>query len=511
MTLTRNFKFTEDRVSDEELADRLSHFGYKFLWFAQHGYIPHYFQMLFHSLRHETGRLLRFRHLVAGRRGGKTVSAAWETLFYCMNPAFFHMDAHGLVSDRPLHVWVLTKDYPTGRAAWRTFLEATRTAGLTHGVEFKMNKGDRFFEFENGSLVEFKTADDPESLRGAGLDILWMDEAAFIPNADAYNVARPALSDHSGLVLTTTTPSGKNWLYSTFWSDLALDDEHMGRVEYRSIDNPYFPREEWEYLLKTYHPLLFKQEYMAAFDSMAGKELPGEWLKYYTTGDPGPDQIGVPRMEDNKREYNLRYFIGVDPAISLADDADRFAMALIGVTKDSSQVYLVDLFVGRIPFPEQVDIVGEWFQKWRNRGLGVAFIGVEAVAYQNALVQQLERLPTLPPIVPIFSKGKKFERILRMAPLFKLGKVRIREDQRDFIDEWLDYDSTVKNPHDDCLDAVEIALSAAGALIPNIKEAPVIWDDKPIADVNELALRDLPGSTHNSGRGVFDEMFGDNW
>jgi hypothetical protein len=54
-------------------------------------------------------------------------------------------------------------------------------------------------------------------------------------------------------------------------------------VEYRSLDNPYFLKEEWEAAKLDLHPMLFRQEFMASFDSMAGKELSGDWLKYYDT------------------------------------------------------------------------------------------------------------------------------------------------------------------------------------------------------------------------------------
>jgi hypothetical protein len=36
---------------------------------------------------------------------------------------------------------------------------------------------------------------------------------------------------------------------------------------------------------RDYHPLMFKQEYLAMFDAMAGVELSGEWLHYYVMKD----------------------------------------------------------------------------------------------------------------------------------------------------------------------------------------------------------------------------------
>lgn len=487
--------------SSDELMQQIARYPLKFAWFFGQGYKPHNWQTLFHTLTNpDTDRLCRFRHLVAGRRGGKTLSAAWEMLFYLLHPEQFHIDAHGQESQRPLTCWVLTRDYPAGLPALMTFREVIKQAGLEHGREFKENRGNRWFEFENGSYLFFKTADEPDALRGAGLDILWMDEAAFIPNESAWNVVRPALSDKMGLVISTTTPSGKNWFYDEFWREPWRDSPSNGSVEYWSIDNPFFPREEWEEVRRRYHPLLFKQEYCAAFDSMAGKELNGDWLHYYKFED-------LPRVEGSKR-IDLDLYVGVDPAISLADTADRFTMSLLGVTRDgANQVYLLDQFAGRIPFADQIDKIKEWHLKYRPK-----FIAIESNAFQAALSQQAQRLESMPSILPILNRGKKkSERILSMAPLFKVGKVRIREDQRDFIDEWLDYDSTLKNPKDDCLDSVEIALSAAGAILAEAPEPELFDTPRPAGSLDELAARDRVGSPWRRERRKPDEHLGSFW
>ena len=471
-SLTAGGRHKADRLEDEHRLALLERHPYKWLWFHQHGYKPHIWQHLFHGAVGDDGSLTRFRHLVAGRRGGKTLSAAWEVLFYALNPSEFHRDAHGVESERPLWIWALAKDYKLGRPSLLTFLEIIRQAKLVKGRDYDYNKTEKVFTFYAGdgetllSTVEFKSADDPQNLRGAGLDILWIDESAFIPNRDAWDVVFPGLTDQIGLVITTTTPNGKNWFHAEFWSAEALADPNQFRVEYTSIDNPYFPRSQWEYALKHYHPVMFRQEFMAAFDALAGVSLPGEWLKYFVDGNPDiqSDDIGLPRYRDDEGQmrHNLRLFIGVDPAISLSDDADSFAMALIGITQNHSQAFLLDYFVDKIMFPDQLEKIREWFLKYRPE-----YIGIESVAYQQALAQMAARMEGLPPIVPILSQTKKKnDRLMQMGPIFRIGKVRIRKTHREFIDQWVSFDYEEKNNNDDLLDAVEIALSAAGVLLP---------------------------------------------
>jgi predicted phage terminase large subunit-like protein len=493
-SLTAGGTHRAEDLTRELLPGMLEAHAVKYLWFLQKGYRPHIWQMLFHSARNGGG-LARFRHLVAGRRGGKTLSAAWEALFYALHPREFHRDRHGVESDRPLWIWGLAKDHKLGGPSLVTFMDVIRQAGLVKNTDYTYNKTEKVFEFFGPgeqllARVEFKTAVDPQSLRGAGLDILWIDESAFITTQEAWNVVFPALADKEGMVITTTTPNGKNWFHKLFWSDRARLDLNQFRVEYTSIDNPYFKRSEWDYALEHYHPWMFRQEFMASFDAMAGIALPGDWLKFWVRGNPDiqTDDIGLP-MDDSGQRYDLRLFIGVDPAISLADTADHFAMALIGITRQGDQAFLIDYFVDRIQFPDQLDKVREWFLKWRPEN-----IGIESNAYQRALMQMTARMQGLPPVTAVMSKGKKEDRILGLGPLFKIGTVRINKEHREFIDQWVSYDPEKKNGDDDLLDAVEIALGSAGVLLPMMPHVDLFPGDAEGGSLEEQAWLQIQNS-----------------
>lgn len=496
---------TGHKLTTELLPQLLAAFPLKFFWFARHGYVPHSYQQAFHGASHD-GRIVRNRHLVAGRRGGKTLSAAWEVLFYCLHPAQFHLDMHGVESDKPLWIWVLTKDYPTGFASLQTLLQVMRQVGLTPGKDYVFNKTERRIEFPaTGTLIQFKTADDPQSLRGAGLDILWMDEAAFISTREAYDVTSPALASNRGAVITTTTPHGKNWLWEEFFDGPALTDPDEFRVQYTSLDNPYFAREEWERYKRRYHPIMFKQEFLASFEAMHGLALQGDWLKFWTSGDPSGEIVSIRHLVGEDGKFNLDVYVGVDPAVSLADTADQFAMAAIGVTKERDRAFLLETFLGRLAFPDQLDKVQEWILKWRP-----IYVGIEDVAYQKALAQQAARLDGFPNIVPMPARGQKNDRILAMSPAFKIGKIRILQSHSDFIDQWVSFDPEKKNQRDDLLDAVEIALRTAGVLLPvGVAESLIEDEPKPTdsTDVWEMAKAQI--RDRMDPRGPYDPELGD--
>ena len=485
------------------VAPAVAAYPHKLLWFTRNGYVPHLWQLLFHGAHKPNGCLTRMRHLAAGRRGGKTMSAAWEVAYYSLHPAMFWRDAHGVDKDDPLWIWVVAKSYKLVRIALIEYLRVLRKAGLQKGVDYHWNKSEGVIEFPDGTMVEFRTADDPDNLRGPGLDILWLEEAAMLSDTEPWNVMRPALSDKLGLLITTTTPKGKNWLWEEFWKKLA-DDVNQFRLEYTSIDNPHFAKEEWEYAKLTYHPLMFKQEYMGEFEAMAGVALSGEWLHYYVIG-----REGVLHDDDDVRlipvdgKLNLRTYMAVDPATG--EGADDFAMSIIGVAEDNTQVYLIKTFKDKIPFPEQVDKIAEWAARYRPM-----YIGVEANAYQRVLAQQLHRLPGLPNISAVFTTGRdkdsKKKRLLAMSPLFKTGRIRIHRSQRDFIDQWISYDPGLAKPKDDLLDATEIALSLAGILLPQDLNADNFDPGDRTRTLQDEAEAHLALLTNKDRRGWDEEL-----
>jgi phage terminase large subunit-like protein len=244
---------------------------------------------------------------------------------------------------------------------------------------------------------------------------------------------------------------------------------------------------------------------MASFDALAGIELQSDWLHYYVTGKATPLQN--PNDIRLDPETPLRKFMAVDPAISIRDSADDFAMAIIGVTENNEQAYLLKTFRGHVPFPEQVELIGEWNALYRPM-----YIGIESVAYQAALVQQSMRLPGMPNVVAVFSKGKKEQRIMAMAPFFRTGRIRISRFERDFIDQWVSWDSTKKSIRDDMLDAVEIALGLAGVLLPTVQQhLDTEAANRPPRTLEEAASRELAqlDETGKRGQSRYDPELGD--
>jgi hypothetical protein len=112
----------------------------------------------------------------------------------------------------------------------------------------------------------------------------------------------------------------------------------------------------------------------------------------------------------------------------------------------------------------------------------------------------------MPPVAQVMTKGKKHERILAMAPFFKTGRIRIHRRHTDFVQQWISYDSSLKNPKDDLLDATEIALGLAGIILPTTE-----YDirRKVEDNVHEDALATIAAA--QAAKHPFDEHLGSEW
>ncbi len=63
-----------------------------------------------------------------------------------------------------------------------TFLRLARDTGTLA----YFNKSDHFARLINGSTIAFRSADDPQRLRGPNCSFVWLDEAAMLPDATAW-------------------------------------------------------------------------------------------------------------------------------------------------------------------------------------------------------------------------------------------------------------------------------------------------------------------------------------
>lgn len=195
----------------------------------------------------------RFRVLIAGRRFGKTHLACVELL------------TRAAAKQNAL-CWYVAPTYRMAKEiAWRQLKSMVPPPWRAAS-----NETDLSIALVNGSTIALKGADNPDSLRGVGLDFLVKDEFAYIYAAAWTDVLRPTLADRGGGALFISTPAGHNWAYDLYLRGLS-DEPNWGAWQFTTLEGGRVPPEEVEEARRTLDHRIFRQEFEASFETLQGR------------------------------------------------------------------------------------------------------------------------------------------------------------------------------------------------------------------------------------------------
>lgn len=217
--------------------------------FADLGYRPHEGQREIHE-----STALR-RVVACGVRWGKTVCAAHEALAAALVPA-----------ERSFG-WVVAPTYDLADKVFREIQFAV-VRHIPHRV-VSMRDHDRRLVLRNlgGGLSEIrgKSADNPVSLIGEGLDWLIVDEAARLKPSIWEGHLSQRLIDKKGWALLISTPRGKGWFFDLFQRGQHGRDPDHQSWNRPSWSNPFLNAETIEIERARVPERVFRQEYGAEF------------------------------------------------------------------------------------------------------------------------------------------------------------------------------------------------------------------------------------------------------
>lgn len=130
-------------------------------------------------------------------------------------------------------------------------------------------KGDSVIEIPNRGKIYIRSTENPNTLEGMTLRWCWADEAGQM-SVDAWINIQGRLSIKKGRCFITTTPYYFNWLVTDFFEQFKKGNKDYKVVQFRSIDNPYFPPEEYNRVKGTMDKRVFERRYMGLFTKMEG-------------------------------------------------------------------------------------------------------------------------------------------------------------------------------------------------------------------------------------------------
>lgn len=211
---------------------------------------------------------------------------------------------------------------------------------------------------------------------------------------------------------------------------------------------------------------IYETMYQGRRGGLAGTIIDDSWFRYYIGNPPGTT------------------YMFVDPAISLKTSADETAIAVgnveMNVGPQSRQdpfkppdlhgtIYYRWIWHGRVGLKDTEDaIVAAW------RYYRPVAVGIEAVAYQTALVQLIESDHPEIPIEPVTPTKDKLSRFLGLARLYEFGRVYHHPDMRASAAEY-QLTHLPSGRHDDIPDAMTGLAEMAG-----IAQITVTTEHRPV-------------------------------
>ncbi|MCC7014859.1 MAG: hypothetical protein IT454_20015 [Planctomycetes bacterium] len=229
-------------------------------FFRDIGYKPHPGQRAVHASKK------RYRVVACGSRWGKSVCAAMETLASAFEPRECAM------------IWVVAPTYDLADRIYRQ-IELKVLERLPHRLIAKKEAERRILlrNLAGGvSEIRAKSADNPDSLLGEGLDFLVVDEASRLRPRIWNSFLSQRLMDKRGSALLISTPRSKGYFYDLYRRGQPPDpDPDYASWNMPSWSNPMLPMADIEAERRRLPDAAFRQELGAEFIEGAGAVFHG--------------------------------------------------------------------------------------------------------------------------------------------------------------------------------------------------------------------------------------------
>src|SRR4029453_10557548 len=138
-----------------------------------------------------------------------------------------------------------------------------RIAGVIPGATF--NESELRADLPGDRRIQLMGADNPDAIRGVGLDGVALDEYGHMDPEVYPRVVRPALADRQGWTLFIGTPNGRNAFHTVYQRAEQAADSYA--VLYRASESGVLLAEELEAARRDMSPDEYAQEFEGSFDS----------------------------------------------------------------------------------------------------------------------------------------------------------------------------------------------------------------------------------------------------
>lgn len=258
----------------------------------------------------------RFKTLVWHRRARKTTTALIELVRQAQT--------------RIGPYWHVFPTYAQAKdAVWRDPNMLQRI--IPEALITKKNEQELVVYFKNGSYIQLKGADDPDTIRGAGPVGLVLDEFDQ-HKAEVWEITEPILRGNQGWAWFIGTPKGKDKLFRSYTRGVEDFKNNGDKAQWKSwllkaSTSGIIPLEELDEARKGMSDPMFKQEFECAWLEGSGTVFRGLLDIIYNS-------LGEPLVSPQQPVPEHIYVIGADLA-KLHD----FTVLTVYDIQTNSQVY----------------------------------------------------------------------------------------------------------------------------------------------------------------------------
>lgn len=485
-------------------------------------YNPYPWQQKFHASK------ARFKVVSGAARSGKDYSFDKE---FDMKFVDMLNEDRGYSLIPRVHGWIIGPTYKLLSQIERNFMH-----NFPRELVVSYDKENHVIETINGGLIEFRSADDPDSLVSVGLDICYITEAARIKQFDVVignltdRLDSPGRGPNGtgGLMLINSSPRGRSFFnevckwgieggskqrpdwetwYISRWDNPTFADRRNKVFDKRISkwvergDDPYLANERTyeQDLMLSRSDRQYREDILGIPSDEEGAQFPN--FRAYA-------EIEKPALDREKmREYirkirtpepNFSYSIGYDPAKQVDG-----AWLVVYCEQTGEAVELVRL--ENVPYTVQINVhIKQLVKKWNyamvrygKTGLGEALedifkmAGIAYIAYPE--------------------QGKNKEKLVEnLTTLVKEGKFKIHNVDdiaemaiRQFEDYGYDisekaktvtYGNMTAGQHDDAVSASYFAV--ADVTIDTVEEASNFYDSNNMIFIKNKSIlnREIKGS-----------------
>lgn len=149
---------------------------------------------------------------------------------------------------------------PTNAQNLRIFTEISKA---TIDLLRKANGSSMLIEFRNGSVIQFRSGESGDSLRGYTVKrggILAIDEGAFL-SREVYEIVMPLVSKEGCTLVVASTPDSMDGMYYSLWSR----EDGVIRINWSDYINQMYSKEELDFYRSVYSDRRFRTEILGEF------------------------------------------------------------------------------------------------------------------------------------------------------------------------------------------------------------------------------------------------------